>query len=136
MRRGARCRCFIRTDFRGREPSAAAPIRKGSLHKDDCRMNTCDFPEPIFVWIDPEDPGKGTRRIECVEEAIAALFRADISAYASNGNGRERAVWTAALHHLSSAKADGEAASVHSAHGAMRQLVHAVGILAPHEGML
>ena len=99
-------------------------------------MNTHEFPEPIFVWLDPKDPEKGTRRLDCVEEAIAALFRADISAYGGAGDGREHAVWTAALYHLSLAKADGLAASVNSAHGAMRQLAHAVGILAPRDGML
>jgi hypothetical protein len=97
-------------------------------------MTTHDFPEPIFVWLDRTDPEKGTRRIDCVEEAIAALFRADVSAYGNDGH--DRSVWTAALHHLASAKADGHAASVHSAHGAMRQLVHAVGILAPRDGVL
>ncbi len=97
-------------------------------------MATHVFPEPIFIWLDRDDPEKGTRRIDCVEEAIAALFRADISAYASAGDGH--AVWTAALYHLSSAKADVLPASVHSAHGAMRQLVHAVGILAPRGGVL
>jgi hypothetical protein len=96
-------------------------------------VTTHDFHEPIFVWLDRADPGKGTRRIDCVEEAIAALFRADISAY---GNGGGHPVWTAALHHLASAKADALPASVHSAHGAMRQLVHAVGILAPRSGAL
>ena len=96
-------------------------------------MTTLDFHEPIFVWHDPEHPEKGTRRLDCVEEAIAILFRADISAYGNAGPGRERAVWTAALHCLSSAKSDGHAASVLSAHDAMRQLAHAVGILAPGE---
>ena len=99
-------------------------------------MTTHNFHEPIFVWLDRDDPEKGTRRINCIEDAIAALFRADISAYGSDGAGRERAVWTAALHHLSSAKAEGCAASVLSAHHAMRQLVHAVGILAPRGGVL
>jgi hypothetical protein len=99
-------------------------------------MNMHEFPEPIFVWRDPEHPEKGALRLDCVEEAIAALFRADISAYASASEGREHAVWTAALHHLSSAKADGLPGSVLSAHGAMRQLVHAVGILAPRGGIL
>ena len=99
-------------------------------------MNTRDFPEPIFVWLDRDKPDKGTQRLDCIEEAIAAVFRADISAYGSDGAGPERAVWTAALHHLSSAKAEGCAASVLSAHHAMRQLVHAVGILAPRGGVL
>ena len=99
-------------------------------------MNTHDFPEPIFVWLDRDKPDKGTQRLDCIEEAIAALFRADISAYGSAGDGHGYAIWTAALYHLSSAKADGLPASVHSAHGAMRQLVHAVGILAPRGGVL
>ncbi len=99
-------------------------------------MVTHDFHEPIFVWHDRDDPDKGTRRLNCVEDAIAALFRADISAYGSAGDGHGHAIWTAALYHLSSAKADGLVASVHSAHGAMRQLVHAVGILAPRDGVL
>jgi hypothetical protein len=98
-------------------------------------MTTHDFHEPIFVWLDRDDPNKGTRRIDCVEEAIAALFRADITAYGS-AYGHDRGVWTAALHHLASAKTDGHAESVHSAHGAMRQLAHAVGILAPRDGVL
>ncbi len=100
------------------------------------RMTAHEFPEPIFVWHDRNDPEKGTRRIDCVEEAIAALFRADISTYSSDGDGRERAVWTAALHHLVAVKANGRAASVLRAHHAMRQLVHAVGILAPSDGLL
>jgi hypothetical protein len=87
------------------------------------------FHEPIFVWHDRADPEKGTRRLDCVEDAIAALFRADVSSY---GNACHcRGIWTAALHHLSSARADGLPASVHSAYAAMRQLVQAVGILAP-----
>ena len=97
-------------------------------------MTTHDFHEPIFVWHDRDDPEKGTQRLDCVEDAIAALFRADISAYGSP-NGHDRSVWTAALHHLASAKSDGDAASVFTAHAAMRQLVHAVGILAPRRGM-
>jgi len=92
------------------------------------------FPEPIFVWHDRADPEKGTRRLDCVEDAIAALFRADVSAYGNDGH--ERSAWTAALHHLATAKADGHAASVQCAHGAMRQLAHAVGILAPRGGVL
>jgi hypothetical protein len=94
-------------------------------------MTTHDFPEPIFLWHDRDHPEKGTRRLDCVEDAIAALFRADISAYGSDGH--DRGVWTAALHHLASAKADGLAASLHTAHAAMRQVVHAVGILAPRQ---
>ena len=97
-------------------------------------MNTHVFLDPIFVWLDRDDPDKGTRRLDCVEDAIAALFRADISAYGNDGH--DHGVWTAALHHLASAKADGLAASAHSAHGAMRQLVHAVGILAPRDRVL
>jgi hypothetical protein len=103
----------------------AAGDKKGAI-----AMTTHDFHEPIFVWHDRDKPERGTRRLDCVEDAIAALFRADISAYGSP-NGHERSVWTAALHRLASAKADGHAASVLSAHGAMRQLVCAVGILAP-----
>ncbi len=98
------------------------------------RMDTHAFPEPIFVWIDRDDPDKGTRRLDCVEDAIAALFRADISAYGNDGH--DHRVWTAALHHLASAKPDGLPASVQSAHGAMRRLVHAIGILAPRGGAL
>lgn len=94
-------------------------------------MTLLDFHEPIFVWHDAEHPERGTRRLDCVEDAIAALFRADISAYGSAGGHRQRAVWKEALHRLSSAKAEGHAASVLSARDAMRQLAHAVGILAP-----
>ena len=64
------------------------------------------------------------------------LFRADASAHATDGKGRERAVWTAALHRLASAKADGHAGNLLLADGAMRQLVQAVGILAPRAGLL
>jgi hypothetical protein len=99
-------------------------------------MITHDFHEPIFVWLDRDDPEKGTRRLDCVEEAIAALFRADISAYGNIGDGHGHAVWTAALYHLSSAKADGFGDNVLAAHNAMRQLAHAVGILAPRDGAL
>jgi hypothetical protein len=99
-------------------------------------MTTHIFPEPIFVWRDRNHPEKGTMRLGCVEEAIAALFRADISAYGSRSNGQKRAVWAAAVHHLASAKTDGRVASLVSAHGAMRQLVHSVGILAPRGGIL
>jgi hypothetical protein len=97
-------------------------------------MVTHDFAEPIFLWHDREDPKKGTRRLDCIEDAFAVLFRADISAYSNDGH--DHRVWTAALHHLVSAKADGLAASVHLAHGAMRQLLHAVGVLAPRSGQL
>jgi hypothetical protein len=93
-------------------------------------MTTHDFHEPIFVWHDRDDPAKGTRRLDCVEDAIAVLFRADMSAYGSP-KGHDRSVWTAALHHLDSARADGLAETVLAAHDAMRQLVQAAGILAP-----
>ena len=99
-------------------------------------MRTHDFHEPIFIWVDRDDPARGAQRIDCVEDAIAALFRADISAYGNARDGRGHAVWMAAVHHLASAKADGDGAGVLAAYGAMRQLAHAVGILATPDGAL
>jgi hypothetical protein len=99
-------------------------------YKDDYRMTTRNFHEPILIWLDREDPSKGTKRLTCVEDAIAALFRAEISAYSSGCDGLDHPVWATALGHLSMAKADGLGGSVHRAYKAMRELVEVVDILA------
>src|SRR5687768_6438055 len=58
------------------------------------------------------------------------MFPADFSDYSRDNTGRVRPVWSAALYHLSRAKRDKLPASSLCAHDAMRQLVHAVGIIA------
>ena len=97
---------------------------------------TTYFSKSIFSWRDREHHDRGTQRLSSVEDSISALFRADVSDYSRDNTGRLRPVWRAALHNLSRAKRDKLAASSLCAHDAMRQLVHAVGILAPQEGRL
>jgi hypothetical protein len=95
-------------------------------------MTTHDFHEPIFLWVDRNNPGKGARRLDSVEDAVAALFRADISAHSTDTDGRDRPAWTAVLHHLSIARANGCRESLLLAHRAMLQLVTSLGIIAGH----
>lgn len=95
---------------------------------------TAYFEKSIFIWVDRDYPDRGTQRLRSVEDGIAALFRADVSDYGSNSAGAPRPLWNAALHHLSAAKIDKSPASAVCAYDAMRQLVHAVGILAPTAG--
>jgi hypothetical protein len=97
---------------------------------------TTYFSNTIFIWIDRYHPERGTQRLSSVENAIAALIRADVSEYSSDKAGRVRPVWRAALHDLSRAKANQEPTSSAAAHNAMRQLTQAVGILAAHGGRL
>jgi hypothetical protein len=94
------------------------------------------FNKTIFIWIDRYHPERGTQRLSSVEDAIAALFRTDVSDYSSDKAGRVRPVWRAALHNLSRAKANQLPTSSVAAHNSVRQLAHAVGILAPQGGRL
>jgi hypothetical protein len=94
------------------------------------------FSDSIFLWIDREHPERGTQRLSSVEDSIAALFRGDVNDYSSDGAGKLRPVWRTALHHLWRAKSDCLPASVVCAHYSMRQLAHAVGIVAPRDGSL
>ena len=97
---------------------------------------TTYFSQSIFIWRDREHPDRGTQRLSSFEDGIGALFRADVSDYSRDNTGKLRPLWSAALHHLSRAKGDKLPASSLCAHDAMRQLVHAVGILAPQGGRL
>ena len=106
------------------------PARKTSNRQLRNSMTTY-FSQSIFIWRDRENPDRRTQRLSSVEDSIGALFRADVSDYSSDNTGRLRPLWRAALHNLSRAKEDKLPGSSLSAHDAMRQLVHAVGILAP-----
>jgi|tagenome__1003787_1003787.scaffolds.fasta_scaffold19813848_2 hypothetical protein len=93
-------------------------------------MKTHDFHQPILLWVDRNDPGKGVKQLDCVEDAIAALFRADISGDRTNIDSRDRPIWAPALHHLSDARTSGCREALLVAHDAMLQLVASLGILA------
>jgi hypothetical protein len=92
-------------------------------------MTTHDFDKPILLWVDRNDPGKGVKQLDCVEDAIAALFRADIGGDRANIDGRDHPIWAAALHRLSEARNSGCKEALLLAYTTMLQLVSSLGIL-------